>query len=139
MGSDDYTDVLVSMPVALKQEVESRVTGSLFAEDGGSVIARDLARYYEGLLKPGIETLRNAGLSADERRCVGSLLMSTSFMDPSDIPHLMWSLEESQEEMQHHFGVDPAELLTKMRSLDVLALYALMDLIERDPTMSEIA
>ena len=137
MGADGYAKFSVSMPVAVKRQVESRVTKAVLAEDRSSVLSRDLNRYYAGLLKQGLKTLRNAHLSPDERACIAVLLGSTVF-EPDYIPLLAASLEDAAYEMRS-FGVDPDALIAKVRQLDVVALYALVDLIERDPDMGEIA
>lgn len=128
----------VSMPATLKQKVVSRITHFLGAEDRSSVLVRDLSRLYDGVLKHGLKTLRKAAFTLEERACLGTLLMSTAFPDPSYIPQLVISLEDACQEMRA-FGVDPEVVLTKVRGLDTAALYALVDLIERDPSMSEIA
>jgi hypothetical protein len=136
--SDPYAKFSVSMPEKLKGQIEMRVTNRRFAEDRSTVLARDVDRLYNGLLKQGMKTLRNVHLTAEERACLGTLLMSTVFSEPSVIPFLVFSLEDSQPEMRA-FGVDPAALLEKIHALDLAALYALVDLCERDPTLSEIA
>ena len=138
MSTDGYAKFSVSMPSSVKHQVERRVTKTALAADRSSVLSRDLDRYYGGLLKQGLRTLRNASFSPEERACVGTLFSSTAFMEPDHIPLLVFSLENAQVEMRA-FGVDPAALLAKMRTLDLAALYALVDLIERDPTLSEIA
>jgi len=138
MSSDDFAKFSISMPTPLKQQVEQRVTHTAFAETRSAVIARDLKRLYDGLLKQGLKTLRNAHLTAEERACLGTLFMSTAFVEPRHIPMLLFSLEDAQDEIRG-FGIDPTTLIEKVRTLDLVALYALVDLIERDPALSEIA
>lgn len=138
MSADGYEKFSVSMLSSIKHQVERRVTKTALAEDRSSVLTRDLNRYYGGLLKQGLKTLRNANFSPEERACLGTLFMSTAFMEPDHIPLLVASLEDTTDEIRF-FGVDPDVLLAKVRALDIAALYALVDLIERDPEMSEIA
>lgn len=139
MSADSYAKFSVSMPAPLKQKVEQRVTHTSFAETRSAVVARDLKRLYDGLLKQGLKTLRNANLSSEERACVGTLLGRTAFTEPSHISLLVVSLVEDATHEMHSLGVDSNVLLAKLRKLDTAALYALVDLIERDPGMSEIA
>ncbi len=138
MSYNNYKKFSVSMPESRKQQVEDRIKHTAFSEDRSSVIDRDLGRFYDGILKHGLKTLRQARFSPEERACIGSILMSTAFMEPAHIPLLTWSIEDSEDEMYFH-EVDPVALLAKIRSLDLPALYALVDLVERDPDMRELA
>jgi hypothetical protein len=139
MSTGGYAKFSVSLRDEIKQQAQARIVpGSALAGDRSSVLDRDLERYYNGLLKAGLKSLRNAKFSPEERACLGTLFMSTGFMKPDHIRLLIFSLEDSIDEMRF-FGVDPDALLAKMRQLDLAALYALVDLIERDPEMREIA
>lgn len=135
----EYSTFSVSLPVETKKQAERRIIPrSTFTGDRNVVVARDLERYYEGVLKVGLKTLRNANFSPEERACLATLLSHTDCMDPDSISLLLCSLEDSVAEMCR-FGVDPDTLLTKLHTLDTAALYALVDVIERDPSMSELA
>ncbi len=139
MSTNGYAKFSVSLPDEIKQQAQVRIVpGSALAGDRSSVLARDLDRYYDGLLKAGLKSLRNAKFSPEERACLGTLFMSTAFMEPEHIKLLIFSLEDSIDEIRF-LGVDPDTLLAKVRQLDLNALYALVDLIERDPEMREIA
>ena len=138
MSLHEIAKFSISMPVSRKKQVEQRITGAPAAEDRSSVIARDLDRLYNGLLKQGLKTLRAANLTKEERTCLGALLSNTAFVTPHHITVLLWLLEDAQDEIRS-FDVDPAALLEKIRVLDLVALYALVDLIERDSTMNEVA
>ena len=127
----------ISMSDDIYQQVLSRKTGSVGAGGRSSVISRDLDRLYNGLLKQGLKTLQKANFTLEERACLGTLLGSTPFLEPSYIPLLVFSVEDSVKELRT-FGVDPESFLAKIRVLDTAALYALVDALERDMTLAEL-
>lgn len=129
----------VSMPTTLKEQVDKRKRerhpGS---EDRSSVITRDLDRLYNGVLKVGLRTLKQARFTLEERACLVAFLTGTAFSDPASIPYLVYSLEESRPELEG-LTMNLDAFFSKLHTLDAAALYALVDLLERDPALKELA
>src|SRR5579862_5763105 len=123
----------VSMPQTLKRQVDERKRERHSgAEDRSSIITRDLDRLYNGVLKAGLRTLKQARFTLEERACLVAFLTGTAFSDPASIPHLVYSLEESRPELEG-FTTNLDAFFSKLHMLDTAALYALVDLLERDP------
>ncbi|MGI4787497.1 MAG: hypothetical protein ACRYFS_01460 [Janthinobacterium lividum] len=93
-----------------------------------AVIVRDLARYY-GLLKQGMRSID--GLFTSNELHFLAEISTSSVFDADYTETLVYSIEDSLMDIGVKWEVDGPSLLDKVRSLDQIALYALMDSTEQ--------
>ena len=99
-----------------------------------AVIVRDLARYY-GLLKQGMKSID--GLFTSNEYLFLADISTSSVMDANYTETLPYNIEDALEDCGVKWEIDGSSLLEKVRSLDQIALYALMDSIEQFGTRTE--
>ncbi len=118
MNDDDYYAI---MPDELVAAMDAR-------GERKAVIVRDLARYY-GLLKQGMRSID--GLFTPNEYLFLADISTGSVLDANYTETLPYSVEDALVDIRVKWELDGSSLLDKVRSLDQIARYALMDSIEQ--------
>ena len=90
---------------------------------------RDLRRFY-GLLDRARRAIVG-NFNDDEIRALASTVIGTRFETVDDIGHLPHNVEDGLPELKAQWNIDGADLMRKLKALDVVQMCALVDALER--------
>jgi len=102
------------------------VLAARLATAGAPTAQRDLERYYQSL----DSALREVGLSEPEWNYLRDILRGT-FIDVTTAPLLWAEVEDAEPEYGTKWGIDPAGLSGRLRTLSPFQCLAIADAIER--------